>query len=135
MSILDIRGKVENKLFYDAWYNNQVFAKDEGEASWQLIKKTPVDNSTDKTYQEQQALLTNNEETPTAQLMVYTIIGHYLATGERLMEYIYVRCSDMDSDGDHVSVGSFDSYGLAVGYDWNGNRSGNVGLASARKSE
>ena len=65
-------------------------------------------NSTNKTWDEQQALLANNEETPTAQVMVYTIIGYFLATGERLFEKIYVRCSDVDSGGLRVFVGDFD---------------------------
>src|SRR5262249_53752582 len=86
ISILEIRGRVDRKLFYsheDAWYNKQAFAKDKGETAWALIRKTPVPNSTSKTWPEQQALLTKDEETPTARVMVYTIIGHYLATGER----------------------------------------------------
>ena len=46
--------------------------------------------------------------------MVYTIIGHYLATGERLFEHIYVRTSSVDSGGRRVGVGRFDSRGLDV---------------------
>ena len=113
MSILDIRGKA--KLFYyQSWYNKESFAKDKGDVSWQLVRKTPVPNSTSKTWQEQQALLSTNEETPTARVMVYTIIGHFLATGERLFEHVYVSCSDIVSFGDLVGVGFFVSYGLVV---------------------
>jgi len=60
---------------------------------------------------------------------------HFLATGERLFEKIYVRCSDVDSDGDRVLVGLFDSGGLYVYYRWVDRRGGYVGVASARKSE
>ncbi|MCR4284061.1 MAG: hypothetical protein NUV64_01955 [Parcubacteria group bacterium] len=137
MSILNIRGKVERKLFFshdDAWYNKQAFAKDKGEVGWRLVCKTPVPDSTSKTWDEQQATLDKNDETPKAQVMAYTIIGHYLATGERLFENIYVRCSDLDSDGDRVNVGSFDVGGLSVSYYWDYSRYGYIGVSSARKS-
>jgi len=136
LSILDIRGKVDSKLFYNqSWYNKESFAKEHGEVTWQLVHKTPVDNSTSKNWQEQQVLLGKEDEVPTAQVMVYTIIGHYLATGERLFEHIYVRTSSVDSDGVRVFVGVFDSRGLYVGpYFWDGPRSGGfLGVSSARK--
>ena len=117
LSILDVRGKVDKKLFYsheDAWYNKQAFAKEKGEIGWQLVRKTPVENSINKTWNDQQALLSKDDETPKAGCLVYTIIGHFLATGERLFESIYVRCSDLDSDGYRVVVGYFDADGLFV---------------------
>jgi hypothetical protein len=136
MSILDIRGKVERKLFCshdDAWYNKQAFAKDKGEVGWQLVHKVPVADSTNKTWNEQQALLSKDEETPKAQVMVYTIVGHFLATDERLFENIYVRCSDLDSDGDRVYVGSFAAKGLNVD-SWDGDyRNCYIGRSAARK--
>lgn len=138
LSILDIRGKVERQLFYrheDSWYNNQAFAKDRGEVSWQLVRKTPVPNSTSKNWADQQALLAKIEETPKAQVMVYTIIGHYLATGERLFDNIYVRCLDVDSHGNRVLVGYFGAEGLYVNYNWDDGRYGYLGVSSARKSD
>jgi len=136
LSILDIRGKVEQKLFYGhegAWYNGQAFAKERGEVNWQLVRKTPVDNSTSKDWQEQQALLSKDDEVPTAQVMVYTIIGHYLATGEHLFECTYVRTSSVDSDGFRVIVGRFGAGGLHVDDDWDVGRSDLLGVSSARK--
>ena len=139
MSILDVRGKDEKKLFYsheDAWYNKQVFAKQTGNRIfWQLVRKTPVDNSTSKAWDEQQALLPKNEETPTTRVMVYMIIGYFLVTGKRLFEDIYVRCSDIDSGGCRVYVGCFGSRGLYVYYDWDDNRYSSIGVASVRKFE
>lgn len=137
LSILEIRGKVPDNqcLFYDQdWYNKESFAKDRGEAEWYLIRKTPVPNSTSKNWNEQQALLAKNEEAPTARVMVYTIIGHFLATGERLFEKVYVQCSDVGSLGYRVDVGYFVSAGLRVGSGWDGDRYDNVGVSSARKS-
>lgn len=137
MSILDIRAKVKGELwqaFYDqSWYNKEAFAKDRGEIGWHLIRKTPVDNSTNKTWNDQQALLGKDDETPKAQVMVYTIIGHYKATNERLFEKVWVRCSDLVSDGVRVFVGYFDARGLDVDGSWDGDRHDSLGLASARK--
>jgi hypothetical protein len=136
ISIIEIRGKVEHNLFYshkDAWYNDESFAKELGEVCWQLVRKTLVSNSTSKNWQEQQSLIAKEDEVPSAQVMVYTIIGYYLATGDRLFEDIYVRTSSVDSDGGHVIVGDFDSDGLCIGNDWVVYRDSNRGIASARK--
>jgi hypothetical protein len=136
MSILDIRGKVKHELFYshdDAWYAKQAFAKDKGEVGWQLVCKVPIADSTNKTWNEQQALLSQDEETPKAQVVVYTIIGHFLQTGERLFESIYVRCSDLGSDGGRVDVGVFDAKGLYVSYCWDDSRNGLLGRSAGRK--
>jgi len=139
LSILDIRGitrklKEDQTLFYSQdWYDKQAFAKDKGEVGWQLVRKEPIANSTSKTWGDQQALLSKDEETPTARIVVYTMIGHFLATGERLFEKICVRCVDLDSDGDRVYVGDFGSGGLRVS-GWDGDRRNDyIGLSTARK--
>ena len=65
--------------------------------------------------------------------MVYTMVGHFLATGERLFENTYVRCSDVDSDGVRASVGDFSARGLLV-YHWGDDLClDSFGLSSARK--
>ena len=135
-SILEIRGKVTGqRLFYEQdWYNQQAFAKEKGETGWQLVAKTPVENSTKKNWDEQCSLLGENDEVPTAQVMTYTIIGHHLATGERLFECIYVRTSSVVSEGLRVHVGHFGAQGLHVRGYWDGDRDGSLGVSSARKS-
>jgi len=139
LSILDVRGiakkLTDQTLFYKQdWYDKQAFAKDKGEVSWQLVRKELIANSTSKTWDEQQALLSKDKETPKAQVVVYTIIGHFLATGKRLLEKVWVRCSDCGSDGHRVYVGDFDSEGLSVGGDvWDDDRNGNLGVSVARK--
>jgi hypothetical protein len=136
LSILDIRSKANvRKLFYDqSWYNGESFAKSRGKIGWQLVRKTPVSNSTSKNWSEQQALISQDDETPTAQVLAYTIIGHFLATGERLFEKIYVRTSSVDSGGGRVSLGDFDATGLWVDSFWDGRRVGVLAVSSARKS-
>jgi hypothetical protein len=138
LSILDIRGiakkQSDRTLFYSQdWYDKQAFAKDKGEVGWQLVRKEPIANSTSKTWSDQQALLSKDEETPTARIVVYTMVGHLLATGERLFEKIYVRCVDLDSGGGRVFVGRFSAKGLYVSI-WDGDcRIDNVGVSAARK--
>ena len=136
LSILGIRGLFKDQpLFYEQdWYNKEAFAKDKGKVSWRLIRKTPVADSTDKTWDEQQKLLSPDEETPQAQVMVYTIIGHFKATGEHLFGNVYVRCSNIDSDGLRVSVGYFDHGGLRIfDYFWVGCLFDYFGLATSLK--
>ena len=138
MSILDIRGiakKQSNRtLFYSQdWYDKQAFVKDKGEVGWQLVRKEPIANSTSKTWDDQQALLLKDEKTPTARIVVYTMVGYFLVTGERLFENIYVRCSDLVSGGGRVFVGVFDSDGLDVNRHWGVNRYATLGLSAARK--
>jgi len=136
LSILEIRGKVERKFFYNhetAWYNEQSFAKEHGEVNWQLVRKTPADNSTSKNWQEQQALFGKDDIVPTAQVLVYTIIGHLLATGGRLVERKYARTSSVDSDGNCVYVSDVGSNGLGVSDYWDAVRYDNEDLSSARK--
>ena len=141
MSILDIRGEVDRRLFShhdDAWYNKQAFAKDTGEIGWQLVGKVPIADSTNKMWNEQQALLGNDEGTPKAhvpkaQVMVYTIIGHFLACRERLFENTSVTCSDLNLNGRRVYVGYFDARGLSLDAWQDNGFNSSIGLASARK--
>ncbi|MDR3571592.1 MAG: hypothetical protein P4L81_05380 [Candidatus Pacebacteria bacterium] len=136
MSILGIRGACKDqRLFYDQdWYNKQAFAKERGEVGWHLVRKTPVEDSTSKTWDEQQQLLGKDDETPNARVVIYTMIGHFKATDERLFEKIWMRCSDLDSDGGRVYVGFFGAGGLYVSYDWDSYCNSYLGVASARKS-
>ncbi|MBP9856226.1 MAG: hypothetical protein KBC48_02935 [Candidatus Pacebacteria bacterium] len=121
LSIIDVRSQLNSNLFRnhdsDAWYNNQAFAANKGVVGWWLVRKTPVaDSLHKKNWDEQQALLDKGEQTPTARIMVYTIIGHYLANGEHLFENVYIRCSDLDSVSCRVWVGSpgFNFRGLDI---------------------
>jgi len=40
----------------------------------------------------------------------------------------------VDSDGNRVNVGNFDSGGLNVNNNWDDNRNDNIGVSAARKS-
>ena len=149
LDICDITRKLENQtLFYkQARYNKKAFAKDKGEVGWQLVRKEPIADSTSKTWNEQLELLSKDEGTPTVQIVVYTMIGHFLNTGERLFEKIYVLTSSLglvdlvvcDSPFDYIGlrvyvpcVGGFDSGGLRVYISWSDVRNVDVGLSATR---
>ena len=133
LSILEIRGKDSTLFHRQEWYDEESFATERGEVNWRLVRKTPVGNSLSYNWSDQQALISKDDEVPTAQVMVYTIIGHFLATGERLFEKVYVHTSSVDSDGGHVSVGGFLARGLYVSNGWVGSCGDCLGIASARK--
>ena len=111
----------------------QEFAQTKVETGWYLIRKDVVPNSRSKNWEEQKALLTNHEEVPSAGVMVQAIMLHFLCSGERLFENVYVRTSSVDSVGHRVLVGYFVADGLNVYY-WIDFRNGLLGLASSRKS-
>ncbi|HQJ28849.1 MAG TPA: hypothetical protein PLG39_05850 [Methanotrichaceae archaeon] len=136
LSILEIRDRVDNRLFYNhegAWYNEQAFAKARGEVSWHLVRKTQADGLTSNNWQEQLALFGKNDEVPTAQVMVYTAIGYFLKTGERLVERKYARTSSVDSGGNCVYVGEVGLDGLGISDYWDAVRYDNEDLLSPRK--
>lgn len=132
LSILEIRERTGNSFYKQDWYEGETFAHEHGEAKWQLVRKVIVENSLNKTWDEQQPLIGRDEEVPPAQVMVYTIIGHFLATGERLFRES-ARTSSVPSGGDHVAVGLFSADGLRVRSYWGDDRYDVVGVASAWK--
>jgi hypothetical protein len=136
LSIIDVRGRMKRGLFCsneDAWYNTQEFAKRTEGVAWRLIRKTPVQNSVNKNWDEQKALLGEYDTVPTARQVVYAIMLTFVTTGERLFERIYVRTIDVGSLGYRVGVGGFGSAGLGVDR-WSGHdRYGHIGVASSRK--
>ncbi|MFZ2500911.1 MAG: hypothetical protein WAW90_02905 [Minisyncoccia bacterium] len=119
ISILRMREVFKkNRLFRNQnWYNDLFFAKDYGIVGWHLVRKTPVPDSKEKSLGAQLKLLENGRRVPSARVMVYTIIGHFMATsrplfmvsGDRLFEDVGVRCIDLDSEGDRIctTVGFF----------------------------
>lgn len=120
----------------DPWIQNQLLGKQGGNPSWQLVRKTPVEHSMDKWFQpleEQQALLAPNEEIPSARVMIYTIISHYLATGKRLFVGTPVYTSSVDSRGHPIFLTT--SSGKLVISSWRERMHGPlyVGVTSARK--
>ncbi len=136
LCIRDIPYRADSRLLYDLQsYYDEPFTRYFSHASWQLIRKTPIQDSTEKSYTEQQSLLKGNEKIPSVKDMVYALIGHYLATHERLFGNIFVRCSDTFSDNRRVQIGRFDSGGIVICGGEDDSHSANIGLAAARRGQ
>jgi hypothetical protein len=141
MSINDIRQKVRGnaaRLFYsalgDAWFEREQFAQIAVGVRWFLLRKEPVQNSTSKTYGEQEGLIPQNEEIPFARDVVFATVALFVITGERLFENVYVRCRDVSSGGRRVLVGDFDRGGLRINGYWDVSRYVYLGACSFRNS-
>jgi hypothetical protein len=134
LSIIEMQNRIDQKLFdRRPWYGEKSFARERGEAGWQLIRKRMFPNSTSKTWTEQQELVGRSEETPCARVMVCMIVSHYLATGHRLFGNMYVRCSDTEASFYRVIVGGFRSNGLCISLAGNGRRAYDLGLSTSQK--
>ena len=137
LSLMDV-WQAQTGLFYaksELWYggSSEQFAQRQVKAGWQLVRKNPVPGSTNKTWDEQNGLLGTDEQVPSASVLAQAILIHYLETGKRLFGQIYVRVSDVDSDGGRVYVGGFDEDGLYDNGYWGDDRSSIFGLSSSRK--
>ena len=97
---------------------------------WRLVRKTPVDNSRRKSYDEQKTLLGSLEYVPSLQLMVYTIIGHFLSTGEWLFNRQNVRVSTRNAYYQMFICSSWEGIYFGECNSWEGYPF--VGVSSAR---
>lgn len=144
-SIVSVRAKTagvklpeNHRMFYGQdWYDKNEVGNGVSALEWHLVRKTSVPDSKSKTWTQQKEMVdaTNIDHVPEADVMVYSIIGHFLNTGERLFEKEYVRASTLDSDGHRVYVGYFDSKGLYVRYWHDDLRNDNFGVSAGRKTE
>ena len=80
---------------------------------WCLLRKRLVPESRSKTYDQQTALL-KNEEVPFACDVTFMVVLYWLTHRERLLPNVYVRCQDKNLGGGRVYVGDFDSDGFVV---------------------
>lgn len=141
ISIVDVRTKTasmklpaKHRMFYQQdWCDKDKFDK-AGVLEWHLIRKTSVPDSKSKTWQEQRNLFDSKiDEIPEANLLVYTIIGYFLNTGERLFEKERVRTRTLGLGGGHVSIGDFGPEGLFINNCWDDDSSNSVGLSVVRR--
>ncbi len=136
LSLLDV-WQAQTGLFYtknEPWYGAQSeqWARTKVKAGWHLIRKSAVPDSISKTWDMQNRLLKTDEQVPSASVLAQAALIHYLETTQEIFEAIYVRCSDMDPDRNHVYIGLFDEDGLGVHACEDSFRNGSLGLASSR---
>jgi len=134
-SIEDIYAKVGPQFFCEGSYcygSNEVTA-DRGQAGWQLVRKALRPEWDWKTFAEQQVLLPKDERTAPTPTMVYAMVGHCLATGERLFPLQRVRCADRwpREGGRHWRVGFF-ANGFCILPGSDDERNGDLSIATIR---
>jgi len=101
---------------------------------WHLIRKSPVPDSSPLGYKKQQLLLSRDEGVPLACELVYALVLHYLATGERLLADNYVRCANPDAPHCPFMIGGFWEGGMLVDACSDGSDGiSGLGVASALK--
>jgi hypothetical protein len=122
LSILKLRTIVTKRyggerLFYKQDdYDHMAFAMDEGEVSWRLLRKTPVEKSLCKLWSHQEWLLSPTETVPSTQVIVYVMLGHFLKTGERIFEKTTVRTDDICPNKRRAHAGNYDDMGFDIGF-------------------
>jgi len=123
LSILEIRKKVpqlfnpRNKWFED---KREKFSRLRSEPRWMLLRKKEAPLEGDKYYKivlEKVFVFPGRgielrlvDLTPPACAVVYAVLGHYMATGEKLFEKKYVITSSRDSNYQYVKVAFFNSH-------------------------
>ncbi len=137
VSIVEIREKVGAGLFSARngyWYGNEDFATEKGVPGWRLVRMKPVCSSFSKNW-DTQCLISNGEKAPSARIMVYTVIGYYLVTDERLFEKVFVRTNSTAFDDYHVVIGCFGPSGLCIDIENSYSISPDVGISAALNLE
>ena len=141
LSIVELRDALftgsRDLLLLESWFlkGAAAVAYDKGQPGWHLVRRTPVPDSCGRTWYEQQALLLAEEEVPAVRVLVYAMIVHYFATGERLFQDVHVRCADTLPPVGRALVGHFGSYGVTIHSDLDDYSNECIGLASERKPE
>lgn len=136
MSLLEVRA-LRKDYFYSkevGWYAEQAFARnDKAETRWIMLRKEPVPQSTSKNWNEQQALLSDDEVTPNVAEVAWCVTTYKAVRNTYLLPSFYVRTSSLDSGGRHVDVYTIAAEGLGVDNCWGDNRFGDLGVSAARK--
>lgn len=135
MSLLEIRSLNRHYFFARdrGWYAEQAFAQnDKIDTRWIMLRKEPVPQSTAKNWNEQLALLSEDEITPNAAEVAWCVTVYKVVHNTFLFPN-FVRTSSFDSVGNHVGVGDSGAGILRVCSWSNDCRKTDVGVSAARK--
>ena len=137
LSVVDIRDKTRYGLFCrDDWRQVSACTQrwPDKSAYWCLVRKTPVPDSGNRTFEDQERLLAPDDLVSPTRDLVYAIIGRYLLAEEYLFGDVEVRCDDIDACGSHATVSPFSvSRGINVRHRPNGEPAPNLHLASTKR--
>jgi hypothetical protein len=140
LSIAAFKAKVPAGGFYvcppPEWLNQRSYLTQE--VQWQLIKKTMVEGSLDKTFYDQLRLLGPNDVSPLSGDLIYLIAAMQLSKDERLFVDVFVRTSDNWFGNVYEVGGQNAAYSISMTSICAGppiDAWENVGIASQRKHE
>lgn len=136
MKLYELHPRTDQPKFSsdDPWYKNEGFAaKTTLQFRWYLTHLEIIPNSTDKTFQQQTQMLTDDYEIPSAIEETLKSFLYYRKNGIFLNPRKWARCRDVDSYGCRVYLGYFDSLGFSVCGGYVAGPHDHVGLASSRK--
>jgi len=138
LSLLQIR-EMKPEYFYTkegGWYAEECekFSREQKVTTqWLMLRKEPVPNSLNKTWDAQKKLLSEVEYVPNDAEVEWGITTYKVVRNIYLLRGGYVRTSSVGSLRHRVLVGFFDASGLVVDDSYVVSGWGGVGVASARK--
>lgn len=144
MSLLDVRALLAD-FFYSkgpdkgnaGWYDDAserfAHAAEVEALTWIAFRKEPVEDSLNKTWPEQQALVEGPMMVPNAAEATWALTTYKAVRDIYLLDKLYVRTSSVGSNGARVDVGRFDSDGLNVDGYWGDFQFSDLGVSASRK--
>lgn len=136
MNLINIRN-LDGSLFLSkngGWYTSHKFGfsrKDfVKDSDWLAIRKEAHPLSFEKTWEQQQCLLSKEEYVPNVAEISYAITVYYKIHRVRLFaDEIYVRTSSTSEDNYQVIVGGFGKQGLRIDDFFNNRRGRSIGIS------
>ncbi len=110
-----------------SWWTPEKFASEIGQVRKLALRTSLVPGSLNKTWEEQKALIGENEQVPSARDMVDGMVQYYRETGKRIFDHVMARTSTPD-----IAVGYYYTH-IMVNYWQNGRRESDVGVAACRE--
>jgi hypothetical protein len=117
------------------WDQAALIGRAQCHIGWRLISKTPVEPPRERSWWSKPFTAKEEEifrAVPDMATVLYSIVAHYKATGERLFESCFVKCLSRPF-GDTPFIGYFSKEGFTFSYGNWGEESKNWGLASELK--
>ena len=111
------------------WFTeNSFFSEEKTQTGWYVIKKTPISESEQCSWDEQEQLLQSSERVPNVAELAWVVSIYFHVRGVRLFENVYVRTSSISQLGNHVYFGCHEQDGFILKEGNDGYRGGNVCL-------
>lgn len=112
---------------HENWWSDESFARIPGQVRKLALRTSLVPGSLNKTWEEQKALIGENEQVPSARDIVDGMVQYYRETGKRIFDHVMAHTSTP-----HIAVGYY-HMDIMVNYWRDGRRESDVGVAACRE--